>query len=379
MKELKVAIVTEFINSIGGSDRVIESLLLIFPQAEIYTSTFSKANYPNLQNKVHVPKFFGSILKWGIGRRITVLLPFLFEQFDLRGFDLVISVSAGASKGVITYPSQKHISIICTPPRHQWDNDINVRGSILRNIYYLGSKIISSYIRIWDVTAVKRVDHIISISNFIRRKVFKRYRRNSKVIYPGIKAFWFKEISEAEQKRVKEKYNLPDEFNLVVSRLFDYKHVDWAIRASIEAGQNLVVVGRGPDLSYLKKIVRKNNKKGIQVIFLDDIDDQESHTIHKLSSVLLFCGIEDFGLIPVEAMASGSPVFAFNVGGLNETVVEGKTGFFFSTYDELVKLLKKQLWSKIKPEWCIIRARKFTEDIFISEITDYIKGIYEKA
>lgn len=376
MKDLRVAIITEFINSTGGSDRVIESLLDLFPSSEIFTATFTPKNYPNLKTKVHTPKFFGWVLQKGIGRRITVFMPFLFEQFDLKGFDIVVSVSAGASKGVITYPGQPHISIICTPPRHQWDGDINVRGSALRFIYHLGSKIISSYIRVWDITAVARIDHLISISKFIQKKVFKRYRRNSEVIYPGIKEFWFEKPAKQQVKEVTQKYNLSEEYYIVVSRLFDYKRVDWAIKACGIGGKHLVIVGEGPDRGYLEKIA-KRFAPGL-VHFLGRRENEEILALYQHAKALLFCGIEDFGLVPVEAMATGTPVLALKAGGLLETVEEGKSGLFFETIEELSEIIKDDRVRKINPKWCIMRARNFTQQKFKKQIYSYITKVYEE-
>ncbi|KKR05767.1 MAG: hypothetical protein UT34_C0002G0274 [candidate division WS6 bacterium GW2011_GWF2_39_15] len=374
MKDLKVAIVTEYMTAIGGSDRIIESLLKIFPDAEIYTASFEKKNYSKFGNKVYTPKFFNWFLRKSLGRRVTVFLPFLFEQFDLRGYDLVVSVSAGASKGVITMPDQPHIGIICTPPRHQWDGDINIRGSMFKKIYLLGSKIISSYIRVWDVIAAKRIDYIVSISKFIKRKVYKRYRRDSVVIYPGIKDFWFEKVTEGEKEKVRNSYKLPEDFLLVVSRLYDYKRVDWAIRAAINSLKPLVIAGNGPDLRFLQKLAKGHDN----IIFLPNLNDNEVRCLYNMAEVLLFCGIEDFGLIPVEAMASGTPVFAYNTGGVTETVENAKSGYYFESESELLRLVNEGKWKSIKPEWCIMRAQKFTEYQFISKITKYIKDIYEK-
>ncbi len=378
MDNLKVVIVTEYMNSIGGSDRVIESLLTIFPKADIYASVFNRKMYPNLKAKVYTHKLFSYLFNHGIGRRLSFFLPYIFEQFDLRKYDLVISVSAGPSKGIIPSVEQEHISIICTPPRHQWDGDINVRGSVLAFLYRFGSKILSNYLRIWDITASKRVDHMISISKFIQRKVYKTYRRDSEVIYPGIKDFWFKKVSDAQMYNARLQFELPDHFNLVVSRLYDYKRVDWAIRASIEAGENLVIVGGGPDANYLKRIVEREGNGKSKVIFLGMLSDSEIRTIYKMADSLLFCGIEDFGLIPVESLATGTPVLAFGIGGTAETIEDGRSGFHFTSYDTLVELIRNQAWKKISAQWCIIRAQKFTESDFISNISKYIQEIYEK-
>lgn len=371
-----MAIVTEYMHAYGGSDRIVESILKIYPNADIFSATFVPKNYPHLKNRVNVLPFFQWFFNTSFGKRFTALFPIVFEQFDLRGYDLVISISAGPSKGVITMVDQPHIGIICTPPRHQWDREINVRGSLLGWLYRFGSKFLSNYVRIWDVTATKRVDYIVSISQFIKEKVWKVYRRSSEIIYPGIIDFWFEKPKKDEIIALKEQFSLPRNFNLVVTRLYDYKKVDIAIEACLETGQNLVIAGQGPDMGYLKKIAQKG-KPG-QITFVGHSSDIQSRVLYNLADTFLFCGIEDFGLVVAEAMAGGCPVIAYNKGGASESVIHGESGYLYNTYEELVTMLRNKEWRKIDPKWCIMRAQKFTERKFTSELKEYIKKVYEK-
>lgn len=366
-----VAIVTEYINAMGGSDRVINSLLKIYPEAEIYAATFEKSQYPNLRNDVHTSFLQHPFFRKLFARNISVLTPYAFEQFDLRKHDLVISVSAGPSKGVVSTVEQNHIGIICTPPRHQWDGDINVRGSIWRNIYILGSKFISTYIRVWDITAMKRVDHVVSISKFIRNKVLKIYGRKSQVIYPGILDSWFDSVSDKEKWDVKTKHELPDRFLCVLSRLYDYKRIDWAIKACIETNNRLVVIGKGPDERFLKNLAAGHKN----IRFIDYIPDSEMRAVYSLANAFPFCGVEDYGLVVVEAMACGLPVLGFNKGGVAETVINGSTGWLFDSYEELVEILKSRKWERIDKKQCIIRAKQLTESQFIDHFKRFVDSI----
>lgn len=381
MKDLKVAIITEYISSIGGTDRVIDSLIRIFPNSHLYCATYSPSNYPNLKQKVVVNPFFDRLLKFGIGRRATVLFPYLFEQFDLRGYDIVISISAGPSKGVITSPDQIHIGIINTPPRHQWDGEVNVRGSLLKSLYKWVSRIVSTYVRLWDITSISRVDYIVTISKYIQRKIEKVYRKDSTVIYPGIKEFWFVKPDDNQVIDIKRKYSLPDEFVLFFSRLYDYKKADVAIEASVRSGENLVVVGDGPDRRYLERFARMIKKRlssSSEVIFLGKLSDDEVKAVMHLSNALIFCGVEDFGLVPVEALATGTPVLGYRDGGLVETIENGRSGYHYDSVEELTNMIKTRVWRKLKPQWCIMRARLFTEDRFINKLKKYIVSVYER-
>ncbi len=377
----KVAVVADQMTSFGGADREMYSMLKVFPDADIYTVLFYKEKYPTLKNKVYTSfvqkwvKVFGKKFH----RHLKVLNPFAYEGFDLRGYDLVISISAGPAKSVITGVDQPHLAMVMTPPRSLWDNELNVRGSILKWLYKPLSHILNTYLRVWDVSIAKRVDYWSANSKFIAQKIKKTYGVDARVIYPGVEEKYFKQLKETKEgerliKDTKEKFFIPEDFVLVVSRLYDYKRVDWAIRSCIESGNNLVIVGEGPDRKYLEKVAR--GYKNIQ--FLGFIKDEEVQALYSMAKVLLFCGIEDFGLVPVEAMASGTPIFAYGYGGVLETVKKGVTGEFFINEEELVQLLKNYNKRGYNEEKIIGHAKTFNEESFLINFTNYLKEIYEK-
>lgn len=372
----KVAIVTETLSFIGGSDKLIKDLLKIFPKAVIFTSVYTPKLYPDIKNEIRTSFLNNPFLRKIIpgGRNINLLTPLAFESFDLREFDLVISVSAGQSKGVISTLDQKHIGIILTPPRHQWDREINIRATWFRYIYKPISVFIIHYLRIWDITAIKRVDHLVAISKFIQEKIKKRYRRDSDVIYLGIDDVWFKPVTETGINQVKRKYGIDGNYLLCASRLYDQKRIDWAIEACKRTGDTLVIVGTGPDKPYLQKLARGFRN----IIFTDFVSDDELLHLYHGADAFLFPGIEDFGYVAVEAMACGTPVLAFNEGGVTETVKRGISGEFFSSIDELVKLIKKKVWKKYSKSAIIKRAQVFTEEKFINSFTKYLEKIYKE-
>ncbi|MEA3357699.1 MAG: glycosyltransferase, partial [Patescibacteria group bacterium] len=228
---------------------------------------------------------------------------------------LVISLSAGCAKGVVTRPGTLHVGIILTPPRYQWGGEVNSRASKMRLIFKFATPFFDHYLRVWDFEASKRPDVIVSISKFVQSKVQKTYRHDSVVIYPGIDFdFW-----GVEERQVVKR----DDYYLVVSRLYDYKRIDLAIEACNKLGRKLVIIGQGPDEKYLRKIA------GHRITFLGFGSDDGVKQHMQKCKAFLFPGVEDFGLTPVESMACGAPVIAYNKGGLVETVLDYETGLFF--------------------------------------------------
>ncbi len=371
----RVAVIADQMISFGGADREMFSMLSLFKNVDIYTIVFNPNAYEDIKYKVYT-SFVQRLPKpKSFYRHLKVFTPFAYESFDLRGYDLVISISAGPGKGVITDIYQPHIAMVMTPPRSLWDNELNVRGSKLKGLYKSISLVVNTYMRVWDMSISKRVDYWTANSKYIAEKIKKRYGVDAQVIYPGISKECFKEVLEEEKQIVLEKYGLKGEFVLVVSRLYDYKRVDWAIRTCIELNKQLVIVGEGPDMQYLKNIAKGNPL----IKFFGYVkDDKEVRVLYTLANVLLFCGIEDFGLVPVEAMAQGTPVLAYERGGVLETVQRGICGDFFKDEQELVLLLKNFDKRMYNPREIINRAGDFTEEKFLNNLREYINKIYEK-
>lgn len=371
LDHLKVAIVTDWMHSPGGADRFIQSILKLFPNATLYTSLYFPKRYKDSWNQpaVEVKESFLSKLPFHkkLYRHFSVLTPYAFENLDLEGYDLVISVSAGSAKGVITDVDQPHVGIILTPTRFVWDNESNMRNLTFAPLYRLISPWVRRWLRVWESSAVKRIDHVLTISKYIQGKAKETYELDSEVLYPGILSWWF----EPSPKESPFDFELLEEYFLVISRLYDYKRVDWAVKAAIETGENLIVAGEGQDRKHLKKLAKGHDN--IQII--GRTSDEQSKFLMSNARAFLFCGIEDYGLIPVEAMACGCPVLAYNLGGVTETVVAGKSGDFFEDYEGLVSLVNTFDDKRYKKENIVARARMFTQDRTISELSAYIKEI----
>jgi glycosyltransferase involved in cell wall biosynthesis len=363
-------------NGFGGADRELISMLKLFPNAEIFTITFNKKIYPQITNIVHT----SFLQKWlkrlpkSLARHLKVFTPWAYESFNFDGFDLVISISAGPAKGIITGIDQPHIAMTMTPPRSLWDKESNFRALKLSKMYSAISETINVFMRIWDINISKRVDYWTANSKYIQKKIKRTYGVDATVIYPGIEERYFEKRKKIQLDEVKAKYSLPDDFVLIVSRLYDYKRIDWAIRACVKANKKLVIVGEGPDRNYLEKVANRNPN----ITFLGYVSDDDAISLFRLASLLLFCGLEDFGIVPVEAMAAGTPVFALKDGGLLETVKEHISGEFFKTEEELCNLLKDFDKRRYNREAIIKQARNFTEAKFLNNLEKYITQIYEK-
>lgn len=372
ISSLKVALVVDSMIAKGGSDRNIDSLVKIFPKADIYTSIFNEESYKDFGNRVYTTflqkPFYRKILK----NHHNILTPWAFEMLDLRDYDLVISVSAGSAKGVITTMEQLHICLLLTPPRTYWDKERSFRTSKLKFLINLFSPFFSNFYRIWDYASAQRIDEIVTISKFIQKKVQHRYGRDSEVIYPGILEHWLEGGTPPLNSLIPNSFK--KEYFLVVSRLYDYKRIDWAIRACKEAGKKLVIVGDGPDMKYLKKVAGKSKN----ILFLGYITDEQLKAVYSNATAFIFPGIEDFGLVPIEAMACGCPVLAYNGGGLKETVIEGKTGKFFSTVEELSNIVSDFEKEKFKEKDLKDGAKEFSEENFLKDFSSFVSKKYEK-
>lgn len=373
----KVAIVADQMVAFGGADREMLSVLKLFPNADIYTVLYNPKGYTNVEIRNNIFTSFAQKIpfKYRFSKHLKVLNPIVYENFDLRNYDTIISVSAGPAKGVIPGVEQVHIAMVMTPPRSLWDKELNIRYNSLKYLYYPLSKILNNYLRIWDISLTPKIDYWIANSNFVAEKIEKRYKVSPKVIYPGIEEKAFQIATERERKAIIEKYKIPEEFMLVVSRLYDHKRVDWAIQSCIETKNNLVVVGDGKDKKYLKKLARGHSN----IKFLGFVDsDNDVRILYGLADLLLFCGIEDFGLVPVEAMAQGTPVFAFNQGGITETVLEPICGRFFNSKEELISQLKEFQKKEYNSKQIINRAREFEERKFLNNLEQHFNKIYAK-
>lgn len=353
---MKVALVHDWLSTLGGSEQVLSALCEIFPEAPIFTSVYNQENLPQFKDTEVITSPVNKLPF--AKKRPQFYLPFLprvFENFDLSHFDLVISNCHCVSKGVMVKPEALHICYCHTPIRYAWMPWIDPRlsGSFIKTQ-------IAHNLRIWDFQAAQRVNQFVANSKNVAGRIKKYYRRDAQVIYPPVKTSMFEPV---------DSLNKLGDYYLFVGRLVSYKKPDLVIEAFNKLGLPLKIIGSGPDLNRLRKLAKKN------IEFLGNLSHEELKNYYSRTLGFIFPVEEDFGIVPVEAMASGRPVVAYKKGGATETVVEGVTGEFFEeqSVGSLLKVLKRFDPTQYDPNKIRSRAREFDEAVFKKKFLDYVK------
>lgn len=354
---MKTALVYDRVNKWGGAERVLLTLHEMFPEAPLYTSVYNPKTAP--WAKVFCKVIPSLLQKIPFASRnhefLGALTPIAFENFDFSQYDLVISVTSEAAKGIITKPGTLHICYCLTPTRYLWSGyDLYFQNPIMRLI----SKPIVSYLRQWDKIAAKRPDVMVAISSAAKERIKKYYGRESKIIFPPVdlKVPWVSQV--------------PREYFLVVSRLVAYKKVDLAIEAFNKLKLPLVIVGTGSEEWKLKLGSKKNIK------FLGEVSERKLAELYAEAKALVMPQEEDFGLVAVEAQVAGTPVIAYRKSGALDTVVNGKTGVFFDeqTPESLALAVKKFDKCRFNPTELIHHAKNFSKERFKKELLKLING-----
>jgi len=354
----RVAIVHDFLQSLGGAERVTLAISDIYPNAPIYTLTYDKKLDPWFGNR----KIITSYLQWWSWLPAKFLLPFYaqaIESFNFDDFDIVISSSHSFAKNILTSPATTHISYIHSPMRYVWDAWHSYLAGQRASGLVKGVAInILHHLRIWDRLGVSRVDYFIANSKYVGQRIRKFYRRESQVIYPPV------DTDKIQPSRDNEGYFI------VISRLSQYKRVDLALQACQELGLPLVIIGTGEMERELRR------QKAPTTSMLGWVDDEKKIQYLQRARALIFPGEEDFGIVPVEAQAAGKPVIAYRQGGVLETVVDEKTGFFFDeqTVDSLKKTLRLFLAKErdFNPDVITTHALAFSRQRFQAEIKQLV-------
>lgn len=359
---MKVAIVYDRVNKWGGAERILLVLQKMFPYADLYTSVLNqnKAPWAKKFQKVEI-SFLQDFPLSNYHQLYAVLMPIAFESFNFDNYDLVISVTSEAAKGIITKTKTKHICICLTPTRYLWSGyEYYFKNSILRFV----SKPIVAYLRGWDKIAAQRPDLYIAISKEVRKRIKKYYGRNSKVIYPPIDPAFSSLATRSQFEKLEASKPEARSYFLVVSRLVPYKRVDIAIKACNKLRLPLKIVGTGSQEWFLKLI------SGPTVQFLGRVSDDKLTDLYRNCNALIFPGIEDFGLSMSEAQSQGAPVIAYRGGGALEIVRVGKTGEFFDKQnpDSLIKVLEKWDNKRYNSNLCIENAQRFSYQNFKQEL-----------
>jgi glycosyltransferase involved in cell wall biosynthesis len=354
LTSLKIAIVHENLTIRGGAEKVLFELHKLFPKATIYTPLYKSEKFPEFMDATIITSWFNNYNFFRNRQQLLVpLMPYAVEQFDLSSYDVVISISTSAAKGVITHPDALHICYCNTPMRWAWMPYLDKRasGSLIRRLS-------AHYLRLWDVATVSRVDAWVANSRTIATRIKKFYKQDSTVIYPPVHV------------KSTEINSSNDGYYLTVGRLEDQKRADIIIEAAKKTGVELKVVGSGALEKQLKELA--NNAKNIE--FLGFVSDEKRDELYNNCKAFIFASEEDFGIVPVEAMAFGKPVIAFGRGGASETVIDGKTGLHFSkqTAESLAEVIENFDRHEFDHRAIARHAQQFSAERFSKEITDFI-------
>lgn len=358
---MKVAIVHDWLTNMGGAEQVVINFKKVYKEAPIYTTLYNPNNLDKELQNIDVRTSFLQKKKMVVNhKKYFPLMPLAFENFNLNEYDVILSSSSSCAKGVITKPGSIHVCYCHTPMRYAWelrDDYTKGMGKLKRRLV----KILLHYMRIWDLASASRVDYFIANSTEVQKRIKKHYKRDSVVINPPVRCDLFN-ISETD-----------GDYYFVISRLVGYKRFDLAVQACSELGKKLIVIGEGPEKERLEKLASEN------VTFLGRQPDEVVKKYMAECKALLFPGEEDFGIVPVEAQACGRPVIAYGKGGVIDTVIDGKTGVYFT--EQTVESLKEAIikFEKMKFNKNEIRkhALEFDEKVFQNKIKEYIEEVSE--
>ncbi|MBC7853337.1 MAG: glycosyltransferase family 4 protein [Pirellulaceae bacterium] len=364
----KLAVVHEWLDSYAGSEKVVEQLLHSFPQAELYALVdflAAKDRGMLLGREIHTSFIQRLPLAHRLFRNYLPLMPLAVEQFDLADYDVILSSSHAVAKGVLTRNDQLHISYVHTPIRYAWDlhHQYLREAKLTWGLQSLIARLTLHYLRLWDRASADRVDVFVANSRYVAARIEKTYRREAQVIYPpvDVDSFTFQERKE--------------DFYLAASRLVPYKRVDVIVEAfRLMPSRKLVVIGDGPQLSRLKKRATAN----IELLGFQDNATLQSQMAS--ARAFVFAADEDFGIMPVESQACGTPVIAFGRGGTRETVIAGQTGCFFeSQTPEAIVSAVEQFESESFDSYLIRgNAERFSTQRFRREIEVLVSREYEQ-
>lgn len=357
---MKVALVHYWLVGMRGGEKVLEVLCDLYPDADIFTLV---CDPDAISEKLRRHRITTSFLQKIGGvkhyKKMLPLMPYALESFDMTGYDLIISVESGPAKGIIPGPNATHICYCASPMRYIWDLYPQYRstaGPVARAMMSLTAP----SLRQWDVSTSHRVDHFIAVSSYVAQRIERYYRRSSHVVFPPVNLPRFTPAAEV------------GDYYLCAGQITPYKKIEIAVEACSRMNRRLVVIGKGATPA-LRRMA------GPTVEFLGPVDDatMAHHFAH--CKALLFPGVEDFGIVPLEVMASGRPVIAFAMGGAVETVVDQSTGVLFNdqTADGVIDAIQRfeAMETSFRPEVMQAHARTFDTNVFRTRLAEHIESL----
>ncbi|NVP17768.1 glycosyltransferase [Candidatus Gracilibacteria bacterium] len=381
---MKIAILHEMLIKLGGAEKVVENLLSIFPDADLFTLIYDEKKVEKVFPKEKINSRVFSLKSqkiYNFTKKQRFCLPFMagsVESLDFSNYDLVICSSSGFAHGAITKPETKFVVYYHSPARYMWDWTNEYKADLGLNYGWksiflkpLINKLFL-HLRIWDVIASNRVDITLANSKNTANRIRKYYKKDSILLYPPVETSRFakKLDKDLNFENIFEKNN----YYIIISALTEFKKLDIAIKAFNNLEENLLIIGAGDYKENLEKLVKNKNIKFAGAKYNDELV-----YIVQNSMGLIFPGEEDFGIVPIEVMAAGKPVFALNAGGLTETVLTGVTGDFFldkngMDFVEKFKVFNKNnKENKYAEENCKKQANIFSKEVFEEKIKEIIK------
>ena len=375
VEKARVAVIHDWLYTFGGAERVLEQILAVFPNADVFSlfDLLPEDQRGFLGGRKVTTSFIQKLVKPNSNHRLLLpLMPIAVEQFDLSDYDLVISSSYAVAKGVITGPRQFHVSYVHSPMRYAWDlqHEYLRNSKLTKGVKAWMAKLLLHKMRLWDMRTSNSVDAYISNSNFVSQRIWKLYRRHAKVISPPVNL---------------DRFCLGDrkgDFYFTASRLVQYKRIDIIAEAFTRTPERrLIIAGDGPEMNKIKAIAGPN------IEILGHVDAARMTELMQQAKAFVFAAEEDFGIVPLEAQACGTPVIAYGRGGALETVrgllnSSQPTGIFFNkqTSDSIVEGvdLFEQISSRITPQACRANALRFSEERFRTDLLNFVTEEFDR-
>jgi glycosyltransferase involved in cell wall biosynthesis len=361
---VKLALVHDWLNQIGGAEDVLDTLVKLYPTAPLYTSIYAPELMPSHYRNWDIRVLWLDKLP-GIHRHHQPYLPVYplgWGGLDLSEYDIVLSNKSGFCHGFRHDIDTLHICYCLAPTRYVWQLESYVAREGLGKSVLAALRPLIAGMRRWDYAAAQRVRHFIAISSDIQQRIKTYYNRDSVIIFPPVDTMRFQPVPA----------NQAEDYYLIVSRLIPYKRIDLAVQAATHLGVKLKIGGKGRDMERLQAMA------GPTVEFLGYVPDNALPALMARCKAFLFPGLEDFGITPVQAQASGRPVIAYSGGGALDTVIPGKTGELFSqvTVDSLVNVMQSFDESRYNPATIREHALQFDTQVFNRQITSFVDNAW---
>jgi len=355
---MKIAIIHYWLVNIRGGEKVLKALLELFPNADIFTNVYDTSSMPNYisSHNVYTTKINKLPFSKKLYKLYMPLMPKALSELNLQSYDLIISSESGPAKGIIPNPDAYHVCYCHSPMRYLWDMYYEYFRNSNFFIKLFMKRLIPS-LRLWDIMSSNLVDYFIANSSYVAKRIKRYYNRDSEIIFPPV-----------ETEKYFNNERKPKDYYLFFGQITEYKRVDIAIEACMKSKRKLVIAGSG----ITKKILKKFNISGL-ITYMGKVSDSEIVTLFSECRALIFPGIEDFGIIPVEAQSAGCPVIAFNKGGICETVLDGVTGILFKEQSALSLMEALDRFELLEKQG-VFNNREF----FINHVKQFSTGIFKE-